>query len=552
MSVFDYARRPSREVVVGGVPLGAANPVRLQSMTNTSTLDTDGSVAQCRRIAEAGADYVRLTAQGVREAENIGIIRSRLRDHGISVPLVADIHFNPKAAFAAAKVTDKVRINPGNFVDPGRTFRKLEYTDEEYAAELRRIDDAFTPFLEVCKASGTAIRIGVNHGSLSDRIMSRYGDTPAGMVESAMEFLRVAVRRGFFDIVISIKASNVIVMVETVRRLVAAMDAEGMDFPLHLGVTEAGDGEDGRVKSAVGIGALLSQGIGDTIRVSLSEEPERDSGSETLVEYISRRAGAPSIEGEYMPGFNPVMPTRRESFKVGDIGGGQTSVAVAPGETALERYVEIDASMPVDDAKKIIASVPDSVVVVTTSHVNRSGSVMAAIHALTAAGVDNPVIPCLDYGDASFDDVAVMAAVDFGSILLNGFHDGIWIKASILTDNELRRLSLCILQAARLKISKTEYIACPGCGRTLFDLQSFHKSGKRGYVHLKGLKIGVMGCIVNGPGEMADADYGYVGAAAGNVSLYKGKECVEKNIPQSEAIPHLVKLIKDSGDWQEP
>lgn len=384
-------RRPSREVVVGGVPLGAANPVRLQSMTNTSTLDTDGSVAQCRRIAEAGADYVRLTAQGVREAENIGIIRSRLRDHGISVPLVADIHFNPKAAFAAAKVTDKVRINPGNFVDPGRTFRKLEYTDEEYAAELRRIDDAFTPFLEVCKASGTAIRIGVNHGSLSDRIMSRYGDTPAGMVESAMEFLRVAVRRGFFDIVISIKASNVIVMVETVRRLVAAMDAEGMDFPLHLGVTEAGDGEDGRVKSAVGIGALLSQGIGDTIRVSLSEEPENEIPvAKALVEYISRRAGAPSIEGEYMPGFNPVMPTRRESFKVGDIGGGQTSVAVAPGETALERYVEIDASMPVDDAKKIIASVPDSVVVVTTSHVNRSGSVMAAIHALTAAGVDNP------------------------------------------------------------------------------------------------------------------------------------------------------------------
>ena len=553
MSVFDYARRTSRAVNIGGVPLGGDNPIRLQSMTNTSTLDTAGSVEQTVRIASAGADYVRLTAQGVREAQNIGVIRQALRDRGVTTPLVADIHFNPRAAFAAAEVTDKVRINPGNFVDPGRTFKKLEYTDEEYAAELKRIEEAFTPFLDLCKAHGTAIRIGVNHGSLSDRIMSRYGDTPAGMVESAMEFLRVAVKHGFFDIVISIKASNVTVMVETVRRLVAAMESENMDFPLHLGVTEAGDGEDGRVKSAVGIGALLSQGIGDTIRVSLSEAPENEIPvAEALVEYISRRAGAPSIPGEYYPGFNSVMPEARMSLKSGSIGGGQMPAVIAPGEMTLSDYVEADAMTPVDEVKERLKDKPGSVIVVTTSHENRSGAIMAMIHALTAAGINNPVITCIDYGDAGFDAVALMAAVDFGAILLNGFRDGIWIKASALTGDELLRLSLGILQAARLRISKTEYIACPGCGRTLFDLQSTLKAVKEATSHLKGLKIGVMGCIVNGPGEMADADYGYVGAAAGNISLYKGKVCVEKNIPQAEAIPHLVKLIKDSGDWQEP
>ncbi len=553
MSVFDYVRRPSRAVNIGGVPLGGENPIRLQSMTNTSTLDTEGSVSQTMRIAAAGGDYVRLTAQGVREAENIGVIRQELRKRGITTPLVADIHFNPKAAFAAAEVTDKVRINPGNFVDPGRTFRKLEYTDEEYAAELKRIDDAFTPFLALCKSNGTAIRIGVNHGSLSDRIMSRYGDTPAGMVESAMEFLRVAVKRGFFDIVISIKASNVIVMVETVRRLVAAMDAEGMDFPLHLGVTEAGDGEDGRVKSAVGIGALLAQGIGDTIRVSLSEAPENEIPvAKSLVEYISKRSCAPVIAGECYPGFDPVKPDARKSLKIGAIGGGQLPAVIAPGEVELSDYVEIDAMTGIDDVRAILRDNPESVIVVTTTHENRSGAIMSFIHALTANGIANPVVPCIDYGDASFEEISLTASVDFGSILLNGFRDGMWIKGSSLTDEELVRLSLGILQAARLRISKTEYIACPGCGRTLFDLQSTLKSVKAATSHLKGLKIGVMGCIVNGPGEMADADYGYVGAAAGNISLYKGKICVEKNIPQEEAIPRLVNLIKESGDWREP
>lgn len=553
MSVFDYRRRPSRIVNIGGVPLGGDNPIRLQSMTNTSTMDTAGSVAQCRRIATAGADYVRLTAQGVREADNIGVIRGMLREKGVTVPLVADIHFNPNAAFAAAKVTDKVRINPGNFVDPGRTFRKLEYSDGEYAGELKRIDDAFTPFLEVCREHGTVIRIGVNHGSLSDRIMSRYGDTPAGMVESAMEFLRVAVRRGFFDIVISIKASNVTVMVETVRRLVAAMKAENMDFPLHLGVTEAGDGEDGRVKSAVGIGTLLAEGIGDTIRVSLSEAPENEIPvAKKLVDYIGLRQDAPAIRGEYMPGFDPVLPQRRKSKRIGNIGDGQIPVVVSTGEMTVDGLLMLDTAMSVDEMKTLLDENPDKVVAMTTLHINRPGAIMAAVHAISAAGYDNPVIPCLDYGDSCFDDISIMAAADFGALLLNGIADGVWIKASALTQEEIRRLSLGILQATRLRISKTEYIACPGCGRTLFDLESTLGAVKAATSHLKGLKIGVMGCIVNGPGEMADADYGYVGAAAGNVSLYKNKVCVEKNIPQDEAIPRLIRLIKESGDWVEP
>ena len=314
MSYFDYSRRAATPVRVGRVVIAGDQPVRLQSMTNTSTMDTDGSVAQCSAIAAAGADIVRLTAQGVREAVNLGEIRRRLREQGVETPLVADIHFNPKAAFAAAPNVEKVRINPGNFVDPGRTFRKLEYTDEEYQAELERIDSALTPFLELCRANSTAIRIGVNHGSLSDRIMSRFGDTPAGMVESAMEFLRVCRRRDFNDVVISIKASNVGVMVETVRRLVRAMDSEGMSYPLHLGVTEAGDGEDGRVKSAVGIGTLLAEGIGDTIRVSLSENPENEIPvARMLADYIASFEGAPSIEGEIAEGYDPVAPARRNS-----------------------------------------------------------------------------------------------------------------------------------------------------------------------------------------------------------------------------------------------
>ena len=553
MGRYDYKRRPTTEVKVGGTPLGGSNPVRIQSMANTSTMDTAGSVAQTARMVAAGAEYVRFTAQGEREARNLAEIKGALLREGIDVPLVADIHFNPRAAFEAARHVEKVRINPGNFVDPARTFRKLDDSDEAFAIGLKKIEEKLVPFLELCRSHGTAIRIGVNHGSLSDRIMSRYGDTPAGMVESAMEFLRIAVKRDFLDIVISIKASNVGVMVETVRRLVKAMDAEGMDFPLHLGVTEAGDGEDGRVKSAVGIGTLLADGIGDTIRVSLSEDPENEVPvAAALVEYICRREGSPEIDGVPADGYDRIAPQRRESVEIDGVGGNRPPVVIAKVERELDDYLLIDASRPVDDYVELLAANPDKVVVITSSHINVTGSIEAMAHAMTRKGFRNPVIPMIDYGNAGYEDVALMAAADFGALLLNGLRDGMWLKAASLDDDAVMRLSLGILQATRLRISRTEYIACPGCGRTLFDLQSTLKSVREATSHLKGLKIGVMGCIVNGPGEMADADYGYVGAAAGHISLYKGKECVEKNIPQAEAIPHLIALIKECGDWVDP
>lgn len=543
MSVFDYKRRKSSVVNIGGVPLGGNNPIRIQSMTNTSTMDTPGSVAQIKRIVAEGADYVRLTAQGVREADNLAIIRSELRAEGITTPLVADIHFNPRAAFAAAKVVEKVRINPGNFVDPGRTFKKLTYTDEEYAAELKRIDDALTPFLDVCREHGTAVRIGVNHGSLSDRIMSRYGDTPSGMVESAMEFLRVCVKRNFLDVVISMKASNTVIMVETVRRLVAAMDKENMYFPLHLGVTEAGDGEDGRIKSAVGIGTLLADGIGDTIRVSLSEDPECEVPvARNLVNYITSHENCESVSGNYYKGYNPISPEIIKYDLIGNLGG-ENSTAVVTSTDGMEK---IDAA----DIHSVNLSQLNRPICLYSTSQNTVGSILSACHYL--AGKTNvPVVIMIDYGDTVADDVILYAAADFGRILLNGFAAGICIKCNTLSAERLEDLGYSILQAARRRFTKTEFISCPSCGRTLFDLQSTLKEIKAALAHLPGLKIGVMGCIVNGPGEMADADYGYVGAAAGHVSLYKGKECVEKNIPASEALEHLIEILKADGKWQD-
>lgn len=524
-------------------------------------MDTQGSIDQSERIAKAGAAIVRLTAQGVREANNMMLIRQGLSERGVDVPLVADIHFNPRAAFAAAEKVEKVRINPGNFVDPGRTFRKIEYTDEEYAAELRKIDEALTPFLEVCRAHGTAVRIGVNHGSLSDRIMSRYGDTPAGMTESAMEFLRVCVKRGFTDVVISVKASNVRVMVETVHRLVEAMDREDMHFPLHLGVTEAGDGEDGRVKSCVGIGSLMAEGIGDTIRVSLSEEPECELPvARRLRDYIERLYEAPHIEGQRAEGFNAICPVRRASERVGVVGGDCTPVVVGSRKDAEyepERSPDLfepdfeplcfDAAVPVEQWGEVE---PGRIIVLTSSHANRPGSMQSALHSMMMRGINNPVVLKVDYGSLPAEDVVVRASVDLGSMLLNGFADGVWIESEALGASASASLAYGILQAARLRITRTEYISCPSCGRTLFDLQSTLARVKEATSSLRGLKIGVMGCIVNGPGEMADADYGYVGAGAGHVSLYRGKECVEKNIPQAEAVQRLVDLIKADGKWK--
>ncbi len=590
--IFNYQRRATVEVNVGGVLLGGKHAVRVQSMTNTNTDDIEASVAQCRAIAEAGGEIVRLTAQGVKEADNIGRIRSALRKQGCQVPLVADIHFNPKAAFAAAAVTDKVRINPGNFVDPARTFKQLTYTDEAYEAELQRIHDALVPFIALCREHHTAVRLGVNHGSLSDRIMSRYGNTAKGMVESVMEFLRVMVQEKFFDVVISMKASNVVVMVEAVRRVVAAMDAENMHFPLHLGVTEAGFGEDGRIKSAVGIGCLMAEGLGDTIRVSLSEDPELEIPVACkLVDYVCSRQGHTPIAGECYAGYDALLPQRRPSHTVmGKIGGGKLPVVVAScapqtvsGKLKPDFYFadgaitdgtltyplttlaqfEHDADAPAQFVQVAADATPaqlrvlkekDNVVVVAEpANVNVPGSIQALLHSMVREGVDCPAVVRLRYSDSNTEWLQVKAGADLGAILLNGFADGIWIEApNYPAPEKVVEYAFAILQAARLRTTKTEFISCPSCGRTMFDLQTTVQQVKAATNHLTHLKIGVMGCVVNGPGEMADADYGYVGAARHSISLYKGKVCIERNIPEEEAIPRLVALIKANGDWVEP
>ncbi len=524
MDLINYRRRDCREVVIGGkVRMGAGAPVVIQSMTSTSSMDTEASVAQIRRIAGAGAEIVRLTAQGTREAENIGRMRAM-----VDVPLVADIHFNPAAAMAAAAVVDKVRINPGNFCRPGAG-----------------IEESLLPLLGLCREKGTALRIGVNHGSLSSRIMERFGDTPEGMVESAMEFLRVCARHDFHAVVGSIKASNTVVMVRTVRLLSEAMEREGLCYPLHIGVTEAGDGEDGRVKSAVGIGALLSQGIGDTIRVSLSEDPELEVPvARTLLDHILSRAAAPRIDYEYAEGYDPLAPSRLPSRAVGRVGGHNQAVVAGIDDFGAPT-VCVDASTV--DFRGLDRV---SVVVMTSTHPNPVGELQAARHRMLRQGVDNPVVMRLEYADTDPSDLAIKAAADFGTLLLNGHADGIEIVSA--AGLPVGSLALGILQAARVRVSKTEFISCPSCGRTMFDLQSTLRAVKAATSHLSGLKIGVMGCIVNGPGEMADADYGYVGAAAGRVSLYRRRECVAKNIPQEEAIDHLINLIKLHGDWKDP
>ena len=460
-----YIRRKSSVCNVAQVAIGGDNPIRIQSMTNTNTNDTEGSVAQIKRIVDAGADIVRLTAQGTKEALNLANIEQALRADGYDVPLVADIHFNANVADVAAGIVEKVRINPGNYVDPGRTFKKLEYTDEEYAQEIQKIRQRLVPFLNICKQHHTAVRIGVNHGSLSDRIMSRYGDTPAGMVESCMEFLRICRDEDFSDVVISIKASNCVVMVQTMRLLVKQMEKEGMSYPLHLGVTEAGEGEDGRIKSALGIGALLCEGIGDTIRVSLSEAPERE------------------------------IPVARK----------------------LVSFIAECADLRLQCRNAI---------------------------------ADDTVT--LNLNETEVEDLQLKAAMTVGALFIDGLAHKLVINNPGFSSEFLTELADSILQAARIKFTRTEYISCPGCGRTLYDLEetiarikAAIKEAAKTDPRFNTLKIGIMGCIVNGPGEMADADYGYVGAGPGKVSLYKNKTCVEKNIPTSEAVEKLIALIKN-------
>ena len=567
IDLFNYARRATVEVNVGGVTIGCTNPVRVQSMTNTSTMDTDGSVEQVLRIVAKGGEIVRLTTQGNREAVNMGDIKALLKARGCNVPLVADVHFNAAVADTAARYADKVRVNPGNYVDAARTFRHIEYTDAEYADELRRLRERFVAFLDICRAQGRAVRVGVNHGSLSDRIMSRYGDTPSGVVESCMEFLRICRDEDFNNVVVSIKTSNTTMMVTTVRRLVRVMAEEGIAYPLHLGVTEAGDAEDGRIKSAVGIGALLADGIGDTVRVSLAEAPENEIPvAKELTGYIARRAAAPAIEGIATASFDYEEPRHRKTYARGIIGGSNVPVVVGGEVEDKDIAPDFDAShmdvLSLDNAvdgsfvaveysdftlENIakIKMLKDIVLVASSSHANPVGELRALVHRLVIEGIEAPVIIRREYGEASVELLRIKASADLGVLLIDGLADGLWIENPGIGAADLNALAFGILQATRARISKTEYIACPGCGRTMYDLQGTLARIKAATGHLKGLKIGVMGCIVNGPGEMADADYGYVGAARGKVSLYRRKECVEKNIPEDEAIERLLQLIEN-------
>jgi (E)-4-hydroxy-3-methylbut-2-enyl-diphosphate synthase len=614
MDFFNYTRRPTIDVRVGNITMGGNHPVVIQTMTTTNTLDTEASVAQCERIIAAGADLIRLTTQGVREANNLREIHRQLREKGYTIPLSADIHFNPRAAEVAATIAEKVRINPGNYVDKQKTFAQVEYTDEEYAQELEKNRAKVVPFLQICKEHGTAVRIGVNHGSLSDRIMTRYGDTPEGMVESCMEYLRIALDEGFTDIVISMKASNTLLMTKAVRLLVAEMDKEDMHFPLHLGVTEAGNGEDGRIKSAVGIGALLSDGLGDTIRVSLSEEPEAEVPvARKLVDYVMQRQGHAPIMGSHYPGFSPFSTDRRETDAVWNIGGefppvvisdrsriddmsinphfipdyiymgsrvpenfpkGMKSIVDFPHwENKIDQYplftlAEMDKlpacpaevkflrlSYPqlTDEVISLLKDTPKVVVILTTDHQNGVGEQRAFFHALLNADCRVPVVLQRSYREEDPEDIMIKGGADFGTVLLDGFGNGIMLSnEGSIAITDLDDYAFGILQAARVRTTKTEFISCPGCGRTLFDLQTTVAHVQKHFSHLKHLKIGVMGCIVNGIGEMADADYGYVGAEHGKISLYRKKQLVEKNIPQAEAVEHLIQLIKDNGDWVEP
>ena len=610
--LFNYRRRSSSPVQVGDLQIGGDAPIRIQSMTTTNTNDTEACVEQAEKIIKAGGELVRLTTQGRREAENLKNINAQLRADGFSTPLVADVHFNANVADVAALYAEKVRVNPGNYVDPARVFKKIEYTDTEYADELKKLEDRFVPFLNICKEHHTAVRIGVNHGSLSDRIMSRYGDTPEGIVESCMEFLRICKKEQFDNVVISIKASNTVIMVRTVRLLVDEMDRNDMHYPLHLGVTEAGEGEDGRIKSAVGIGALLADGIGDTIRVSLSEEPEAEIPvARHLVDYIIKREGHLMVPATASPDFDWLRPERRKTRAAGGIGGSNVPVVIASlpnGQTSADvdfstdttpDYIYCGSSLPANrkegqkyivdfnaytgakdtypifpyNATPFISSVkadvkflvlqlgapseeylaclkahPEVVVIAVSNQQNKLGEQRALTHELWINGLFNPVVFAQMYRHSAQEkaDFQLEAAADMGALMIDGLCDGIWLmNDGDINVRDVADTSFAILQAARLRTSKTEYISCPGCGRTLYDLRSTIAKIKAATAHMKGLKIGIMGCIVNGPGEMADADYGYVGAGPGKISLYKQKMCVEKAIPESEAVEHLLRFIEE-------
>ncbi len=633
-SLTAYSRFITREIAVGDLIIGGNNPIRIQSMTTTDTMNTIATVEQSIRMIEAGCELVRITAPSVNEAKNLEEIKKELHRRGYKVPLVADIHFTPNAAEMAARIVEKVRVNPGNYADR-KKFETIDYSDSSYTAELDRIRERFTPLVKICKEYGTAMRVGTNHGSLSDRILSRYGDTPLGMVESAMEFLRICEDNNFYNIVLSMKASNTRVMVQAYRLLVMKMQEEGMNYPLHLGVTEAGDGEDGRIKSAVGIGTLLEDGLGDTIRVSLTEDPEFEIPvAKALVERYTNREKLqkpiPAFErsllekqSEILP-YNPCDYMRRETKPVLNIGDHKVPVVIAdlsleknitpatllpfgynysekldkwnlsdqacdylftsdtklnfeiPGtlrtanknyaldktdfgdyavfshEKLQVRFVEIEIQNVFDKNFQIEKkSEGNCVFVVKTSNEHGMAEQRRIFVELIRMKIQSPVILKRSYSINDAEKLALIAATDFGGLFLDGFGDGIWIDAPLCDPNKVNRIAFGILQATRTRISKTEYISCPSCGRTLFDLQETTAKIRARTSHLKGVKIGIMGCIVNGPGEMADADYGYVGTGIGKITLYKGRDVVQRNIDSVLAVDALIELIKKNGDWVE-
>ena len=641
-SLTQYKRRKTREVYVGDVPMGGDNPIRVQSMTTVDTMDTQGSVEQVLRMVESGCEYVRITAPSIKEAENLREIKSELSKRGCFVPLVADIHFTPNAAELAATIVEKVRVNPGNYADKKR-FEEIEYTDETYNAELQRIREKFTPLVEICKEYGTAMRIGTNHGSLSDRIMSRYGDTPLGMVESALEFIRICEELEYFDIVISMKSSNPQVMVQAYRLLVQKLDEEGLQpYPLHLGVTEAGEAEDGRIKSALGIGVLLEDGLGDTVRVSLTEAPEVEAPvGQILVDRLAGRQGHAPIANCDFSAYHPYEYQKRQTDEVINFGGGNVPRVIADFSNiesvemkdlkaighfylpeldkwtmndlgcdyiytgtrpipfmlpnGLKEILDYDTWLTVNsdvnkfplitvneidksiDSKCIfiqlstteltpsviekIRQMTNAVLILKTNNQHAYADLRQSFVGLVNASVSTPVVIERSFPDLNADAMMMYPATDIGGLLIDGFGDGAFLSMAQVKGDRSERLAKAklyngtvfgILQAARTRITKTEYISCPSCGRTLFDLQETTAMIRKRTDHLKGVKIGIMGCIVNGPGEMADADYGYVGSGKGKITLYKGKEVMKRGVPSARALDELIELIKEDGKWTEP
>ena len=577
-----YERRPAIEVTIGSLKLGGAHPVRLQSMANTDTNDTEGSVAQAERIIKAGADLLRYTTQGRREAANMANIAEGIHHLGYTTPLVADVHFNPNAADEALEHIEKVRINPGNYVDTKSSIPR-EWTDELFEEMHNKVIERFGKFVLRAKELGRAIRIGVNHGSLSERMLTRYGDTPEGMIESCLEYLDVCRMHDFHDIVISMKSSNTLVMTAAVRLLSKTLAERGYPaYPLHLGVTEAGEGEDGRIKSAVGIGSLLADGLGDTIRVSLSEEPEAEIPvAKTLVDYISSRRPL-DVDTAILPDWNEYTNLsyndRKNSIAIGKLAGGgnlpivlsnatpsnsgdstkadyyiSDSGAITNAQGAIMKdfsYVELDCYSITEEA---LANVQEtSLILLNAPGNNAIAEWRLGFTLLRRAGIKNSIILRRTYTTNDIELFRLQLAADAGTIIIDGWSNGLYISAPNLQEEDVIKTELGVLQATRLRMSKTEFISCPGCGRTLYSLTETIAKIKAATSHLKGLKIGVMGCIVNGPGEMADADYGYVGAAPGKIDLYKGQECIRRGIPQEEAVNQLIDLIKSEGDWREP